>query len=161
MNGVMLAACRGMYSLAVRDQGIAPGTLSRLGKKSNMPIVAALIGFGISLLWMFQWEFGLIRGQLPNWICFENDELPIITLYAFYIPIFINMMIKSKDLHPVKRFVFPILSLGACIFMIYCAFAAYKIQAIHYLLVFAVIMLVGLMFYRKKGKSAIYRLFYK
>ena len=162
MNGVMLAACRGMYSVAVRNQGIAPRRLIQLNDKSNMPILSSLIGYGIALLWMLQWEFGLIRAKLPAWLCFENDELPIITLYAFYIPIFIRMMIKSKDLHPVKRFVLPTLSIAACIFMIYCAFAAYKIQAIHYLLVFAVFMLIGLMFYRdKKGKTLIYRFFYK
>jgi APA family basic amino acid/polyamine antiporter len=111
---------------------------------------------------MLQWEFGLIRGQLPAIIAWENDELPIITLYALYIPIFINMMIHSKELHPVKRFVLPSLSIGACLFMIFCAFYAYKLQAFYYLFVFTAIMLVGLMFYRdKKGRTVIYKLFYK
>lgn len=162
MNGVMLATCRGFYSLAVRNQGPAPKDLTELNDRSNMPIKSSLIGFAIAAVWMLQWEFGLIRGKLPEIISFENDELPIITLYAFYIPIFINMMIKSKDLHPVKRFVFPSLSLIACGFMIYSAFAAYQIQAIYYLFIFALIMLVGIMFYRdKKGKTLIYRFFYK
>ena len=95
-------------------------------------------------------------------ISFENDELPIITLYALYIPIFISMMIKSKGMHPVKRFVFPALSVAACLFMIFCAFYAYKVQAFYYLFIFAVIMLIGLMFYRdKRGKTFIYRFFYE
>ena len=111
---------------------------------------------------MLQWEFGLIRGKLPAIISFENDELPIITLYALYIPIFISMMIKSKDLHPVKRFVFPALSIAACLFMIFSAFYAYKIQAFYYLFIFAAIMIIGLMFYRdNKGRSVIYRIFDK
>lgn len=162
MNGVMIATCRGLYSLAARGQGPAPKKLSKLNEKSNMPVRSALIGFAISVVWMFQWEFGLIRGKLPAIISFENDELPIITLYAFYIPIFISMMIKSKGMHPVKRFVLPSLSIGACLFMIFCAFRAYKEQAIYYLFIFAFIMLIGLMFRRdKKGRSAIYRFFYK
>ena len=162
MNGVMIATCRGLYSLAARGQGPAPKKLSKLNEKSNMPVRSALIGFAISVVWMFQWEFGLIRGKLPAIISFENDELPIITLYAFYIPIFISMMIKSKGMHPVKRFVLPSLSIGACLFMIFCAFRAYKEQAIYYLFIFAFIMLIGLMFRRdKKGHSAIYRFFYK
>ena len=162
MNGVMLATCRGFYSLAARGQGPSPISISHLGKRSNMPIKSSLIGFAITIVWMLQWEFGLIRGKLPAIISFENDELPIITLYAFYIPIFISMMIKCKDLKPIKRFVFPSLSICACIFMIYCAFKAYQIQAIYYLLVFAVIMIIGACFFRdKKGKSAIYRLFYR
>ena len=162
LNGVMLGTCRGLYSIAARNQGPAPAILSELDKKSNMPTISALIGFVISSVWMLQWEFGLIRGQLPAIISFENDELPIITLYAFYVPIFVNMMIKNKDLPPVKRFVFPALSLGACAFMIYSAFAAYKIQAIYYLIVFTVIMLIGFLFYRdENGVKALDRLVVK
>ncbi len=162
MNGIMIGNCRGLYSLAARNQGPAPMKLAKLHEKSNMPITSASIAFAITIVWLLQWEFGLIRGKLPAIISFENDELPIITLYAFYIPIFINMMIRSKGMHPVKRFVFPALSVASCIFMIFCAFYAYKLQAFYYLLVFAVIMLVGLMFYRdKKGRSLIYRFFYK
>lgn len=162
MNGVMIGNCRGLYSLAVRNQGPAPKKLSKVHDKWNMPILSSVIGFAISAVWMLQWEFGLIRGMLPTIISFENDELPIITLYALYIPIFVNMMVKSKELHPVKRFVFPAISIGACLFMIFSAFYAYKLQAFYYLFVFAVIMLVGLCFYRdKKGRSVIYKIFYK
>ena len=162
MNGIVIGTCRGFYSLAVRNQGPAPKKIINVHDKFNMPIVSSVIGFAISAVWMLQWEFGLIRGKLPAIISFENDELPIITLYAFYIPIFINMMIKSKGLHPVKRFVFPALSIMACLFMIFCAFYAYKVQAFYYLIVFTVLMLIGLMFYRNnKGKSIIYRIFYE
>ena len=162
MNGVMIGNCRGLYALAARNQGPAPKTFAKLHSKWNMPVRAAFVSFAISVIWMLQWEFGLIRGKLPAIISFENDELPIITLYALYIPIFINMMIKSKDLHPVKRFVFPALSIAACLFMIFSAFYAYKIQAFYYLFIFAAIMIIGLMFYRdNKGRSVIYRIFYK
>lgn len=162
MNGIMMGTCRGLYSLAVRNQGPAPKKIVKLSDKSNMPIVSSLIGLALTFVWMLQWEFGLIRGMLPAIISFENDELPIITLYAFYIPIFINMMIKSKGMHPVKRFVFPSLSIAACLFMIFCAFYAYKVDAFYYLIVCAVIMLIGLLFYRdNKGKTVLYRIFYQ
>ena len=162
MNGIMIGNCRGLYSLAARNQGLAPKKLAKVHDKSNMPVISSVISFAITIIWMLQWEFGLIRGKLPAIIGWENDELPIITLYALYIPIFISMMIKSKDLHPVKRFVFPALSIVACLFMIFCAFYAYQIQAVYYLVIFAAIMLIGLMFYRdKKGRSVIYRFFYK
>ena len=161
-NGVTIGNCRGLYSIAARGQGPAPEKLAKLHDKWNMPVRAALVTFGIAVLWMLQWEFGLIRGVLPEFISFENDELPIITLYALYIPIFISMMIKSKDLHPVKRFVLPALSVAACLFMIFCAFYAYKAQAFYYLFIFTVVMLIGLMFYRdKRGKTFIYRFFYE
>ena len=162
MNGIMIGTSRGLYALAVRNQGPAPKHLVKIREKSNMPFNSAIIGLAITFVWMFQWEFGLIRGVLPEFISFENDELPIITLYAFYIPIFINMMRHSKELHPVKRFVLPSLSIAACLFMIFCAFYAYKIQAFYYLFIFALIMLVGLLFYRdNKGRSMLYKFFYK
>ena len=162
MNGVTIGNCRGLYSIASRGQGPAPKKLSKLHDKWNMPVVAALITFGIAFLWMLQWEFCFKRGLLSKVISFENDELPIITLYAMYIPIFVSMMIKCKDLHPIKRFVFPALSTLSCLFMIFCAFYAYKEEAIYYLLIFSLIMIIGLMFYRdKRGKSLIYRFFYE
>ena len=161
-NGVMFATCRGFYSMATRNQGPSPKSLIKLDEKSNMPIKSAIIGFAISAVWMLQWEFGFIRGMLPEFISFENDELPIITLYALYIPIFINMMRHSKGEHPAKRFLLPALSIASCLFMIFCAFYAYKIQAFYYLFIFAIVMLIGLMFYRdKKGRSVIYKFFYK
>ena len=162
MNGITIGTSRGMYSLAVRNQGPAPKSFVHVDEKTNMPIKSAILGLAATAVWALQWEFGLIRGVLPAFISFENDELPIITLYAFYIPIFINMMRHSKGMHPVKRFVFPSLSILACLFMIFCAFYAYKVQAFYYLFIFAAIMLVGLMFYRNsKGKSLIYRIFYE
>jgi APA family basic amino acid/polyamine antiporter len=108
---------------------------------------------------MLQWEFGLIRGVLPAIISFENDELPIITLYAFYIPIFINMMRHGKELHPVKRFVLPGLATVLCVFMVYCAFSAYKIQAVYYLIVSCIVIAIGMLFYRNaEGKTVLSRL---
>lgn len=162
MNGITIGTSRGLYALAARKQGPAPEKLAIINEKTNMPIRSALIGLGVTAVWMLQWEFGLIRGVLPAIISFENDELPIITLYAFYIPIFINMMRHSKNLHPVKRFVLPTLSILSCLFMIFCAFYAYKVQAFYYLFVFAAIMSLGLLFYRdSKGRSVLYRFFYK
>ena len=132
-NGVMVATCRGFYALAARNQGPAPKKLAKLHDKWNMPVASALIGFAIAALWMLQLEFS-IRGLMPTIFAFSYDEVVIITLYALYIPIFVNMMIKSKELHPVKRFVFPALSLLACGFMIYSAFVAYDIKVFYYLL---------------------------
>ena len=161
MNGVILATCRGFYSLAARNQGPAPKVIEKVNQKFNMPMLSSVIGLLLSGAWLLHRELDFF-GKLPEILSYGNDELPIIALYALYIPIFINMMIKSKELHPVKRFVFPSLSILACCFMIYCAFASYQLDAIYFILLLSLIMIVGMMFYRdKKGKSLIYRLFYK
>jgi O-antigen/teichoic acid export membrane protein len=93
-----------------------------------------------------------ISGYLPDIIAWENDELPIITLYAAYIPIFIIMMVKFKELNAFKRFVLPAVAIVASLFMVYAAISAYKIQALYYIIVFVVVMAIGMLFYRKNAK---------
>jgi basic amino acid/polyamine antiporter, APA family len=59
------------------------------------------------------------------------------------------MIRKEKDLSLFKRFVMPILSLVGCTFMIIAAYFSHKMAVVAYLIVFAVIMLIGTMFTRK------------
>ncbi len=149
MNGLMLGCSRGMYSIAVRGQGPAPKVFSQVDEVTNMPTNSSILGLLLCGIWMVQWELGLIQGVLPDIIAWENEELPIITLYAMYIPIFIVMMMRGKDFSKTKRFIMPAVACLCCAFMVYCAFSAYKIQAVYYLIVFAVIMIIGMFFYRK------------
>ncbi len=158
MNGLMLGCCRGMYSVAIRGQGPAPRLFAEVDKQTNMPTNSAILGLIFCGFWFMQWELGLIRGVLPDIIAWENDELPIITLYASYIPIFAVLMVKGKDLHPVKRFLLPSLAIVGCIFMVYAAFAAYRIEAVYYLIVSTAVLLIGMLFYRgKDGKTVLDR----
>jgi APA family basic amino acid/polyamine antiporter len=117
-----------------------------------MPTNSSILGLLLCAFWMAQWELGLIQGKLPGIIAWENDELPIITLYAAYIPIFIVMMIKFKELNAFKRFVLPAVAIVASLFMVYAAISAYKIQALYYIIVFVVVMAIGMLFYRKNAK---------
>ena len=100
-----------------------------------------------------QWQIGFINGRLPKIISFENDELPIITFYACCIPIFIYIMKECRDLGKIKRFVIPSLAIAACCFMVFAAVYKYRIEALYYLIVFAVIMEIGLLFYRINNKT--------
>ena len=59
-------------------------------------------------------------------------------------------MRSCKDLGAVKRFVIPSLACAACLFMVFCAVYSYRLDAVYYLTVFAVIMAVGMLFYKKK-----------
>ncbi len=162
MNGLVLGCSRGMYSVAGRGQGPCPRVFATVDKETDMPTNSAIAGLLFCAFWFMQWELGFIRGALPDIIAWENDELPIITLYASYIPIFIVLMVKGKDLPPVKRFVMPSLAVGCCIFMVYAAFASYGIEALYYLIVSTVAILIGLLFYRgKDGKTLPERLFRK
>ena len=156
MNGLMLACCRGIYSVAVRGEGPAPEFFSRVNKKFDMPIRSAVFGLVSAIVWGLQWQIGFINGKLPEFISFENDELPIITFYACCIPIFIYIMKECRDLGVFKRFVMPSLASVACVFMVSAAVYKYKMDALYYIVVFVLIMAIGLLFYRIDGKSIAY-----
>ena len=97
---------------------------------------------------------------------FDSSELPIITIYAFYIPIFFMHMIKSRKDGFFKNVLMPIVGIVAALFMIFAAVYAHgitKYQAaqavgefsfpvIFYLIVFVVIMIIGAFFYKREKK---------
>ena len=153
LNGLMLAVCRCMYSLASRNNGPRPDVMGELSPTTNMPVNSSIVGLLVCMLWfLFFYGANLAPTHWFGVLSFDSSELPIITIYALYIPIFIMMMIKEKKLHPVKRFVFPILSIACCIFMVVAAIYSHKMGVVWYLAVFAVIMLLAIPFYKKANK---------
>ena len=142
-NGLMMGCARGAYSLGVRGEGIAPRFFARVDKKTDMATNSAWFGIFIALLWYSYWHFFFIHGMGPSFFNWEPDELPIITLYAGYIPMFISVMAHSKGSKPLMRYILPVVAILGCCFMVYCAFVAYGIQALYYLGFFALVMAVG------------------
>ena len=74
---------------------------------------------------------------------FDSSELPIVTIYAFYIPIFIQWMKKATDETTVRRYVIPALAICGSAFMVYACLAGHKMANFWYIIVFAVFMLIG------------------
>ena len=60
---------------------------------------------------------------------------------------------KEKDLSTFKRFVMPSVSLIGCIFMIVAACFSHKMAVVAYLIVFAIVMVIGSMFISKKKNA--------
>ena len=157
-NGMTLCTMRGLYSLAVRDEGPMPDELSKVDKKTGMPIHSCLIGIALEVFWFFQASTLFFQGPLafngtgsPSWLfAWEADEVCVITMYALYIPIFIQVIRKEVGLNFVVRFILPVLAIIAAIFMCYCAYIAYGIQAIYYLIFFIVCQGIGMYFYKKR-----------
>lgn len=156
LNGLMLGCTRGFYTLAVRGRGPSPKTFSQVDKATNMPTNSSVLGLFFVVLWLFYFYGAIILqigGENP-WFgkfCFDSSELPIVTLYALYIPMFIMMMKKEKDLNPIKRFVMPALSVLSCVFMVYAACIAHKTTVLYYLVIFLIIMLIGAFFSKKRA----------
>ncbi|MCI7333776.1 MAG: APC family permease [Oscillospiraceae bacterium] len=166
LNGLMLGCTRGIYSVAVRGYGPAPKVYSEISKHTNMPTNSSIFGVLLCAFWLVYF-FGanLTPKSWFGLLSFDSSELPIVTTYALYIPIFIFFMKKAKDVNPFKRFVLPALAVIGSLFMVFAAvyshgIAAYQAAAaegkfacpvLFYLIIFAVIMVVGLFFGKKKS----------
>lgn len=154
LNGLMLAQTRSLYSISVRNNGPRPEMFSDVNAHTNMPTNSSIVGLLTSVLWLvFFYGANLADVSWFGIVSFDSSELPVITLYAVFMPIFFMMMVKEKDLHPVKRFFFPILSIASCIFMMVAAVFSHGITVIAYLAVFAVIMLCAIPFYKRSKKD--------
>ena len=169
LNGLMVGATRGMYAIAARGEGPSPRMFGQIDKATNMTTNSSIWGVFICGIWLlYFYGANLADGGWFGLFNFDSSELPIVTIYAMYIPMFIAWMIKEKELGVFKRFVLPILSTIACAFMIFAAVyahgvtpflaarenGAFSFPVLFYLVVFAVIMLLGFIFRNSKSKSA-------
>ena len=146
LNGLMLGCTRGMYSLAVRGTGPKPEVFQQVDKMTNMPSNSSIVGVLLTAFWLLYFYGANLTTPWFGVFCFDTSELPIITLYAAYIPIFIMLAVKEKDLSPFKRFVMPILAILGCLFMMVAAVFAHGISVFYYLIVFLVILAIGARF---------------
>ncbi len=150
LNGLMIANCRGIYSLASRNQGPLSELFKQVDSYTNMPSNSSTFGLLLAGFWLLYFYGANLGGGWFGNFSFDSSELPIITVYAMYIPMFIQFMRISNDLKPFTRYVMPTLGIIGCIVMVYAAFAAYGISTVlHYLIIFAVVMIVGNIFYKK------------
>ena len=158
MNGLIMSSCRGLYSLSARGQGPAPEFFGDVDPQSGFCMKSAVFGMMTGGFWyawtVMMWMGGPgLFGAVHNieWLAWEPDEIGIICLYVMYIPMMIGLMVKAKDLGPVKRFILPSLGLLCCLFFCYAIWAGYGAkQCIGFLIFFAVVMAIGRIFYKEK-----------
>lgn len=152
LNGLMLACSRGIYSLASRKEGPSPKVFSQVDNATNMPANSAAFALLLTVAWLFFFYVTQLSGLGSSWgiFAFDATELPIVTSYAFYIPIFFMMMFKLKDLGFFKRFIAPLLAISGSGFMMLATVVSHKTFVIGYLIIFAVIMVIGLFFSKEK-----------
>jgi len=166
LNGLMVGATRGMYAIAAREEGPLPNTFGQVDKATNMTTNSAVWGLFVCAAWLIYFYGANLTNGWFGLFNFDSSELPIITIYAMYIPIFIVWMKKEKDMGVFKRFVLPVLSIIACLFMVFAAVYAHGITpylaakangtfsfpVLFYLILFAVILIVGAIFRKSKSK---------
>ena len=154
LNGLMLGCTRGLYSLAARGVGPKPDMFRQVDPATNMPSNSSIVGVLLCGFWLMYF-YGANLTE-PLWFgpfSFDSSELPIITLYAAYIPIFIMSMIKERDMKPFSRFGINSLAILGCLFMMAAAVVSHKMAVAYYLGIFVVVMLIGLLFCKRSEKN--------
>lgn len=165
LNGLMVGATRGMYAIATRGEGPRPEMFDEVDKHTNMVTNSSIWGLFVCSAWLVYFYGANLGDGWFGLFNFDSSELPIVTIYAFYIPMFIIWMIKEKDLGVIKRFVLPVIGTISCGFMVFAAIYAhgytpyinakangsFSCPVLFYLILFAVIMLAGAVL--RKGKK--------
>ena len=168
LNGLMIANTRSMYSLAVRGQGPKPLTMGEVSQTTNMPTNSGIIGLLLCGAWYFYfYGANLNSTAIFGVFSFDSSELPIITVYALYVPIFILFIIKEGKKNVLKNTLMSILAIISSLFMIFCAIYAHGVvpflnaqkngefscPILFYLIIFIVFMGIGLVLYKNKQKD--------
>ena len=168
LNGLMVGVTRGMYAIAVRNEGPNPEMFVQIDKSTNMTTNSSIWGLFVTGIWLIYFYGANLTEGWFGVFNFDSSELPIVTVYAMYIPMFISWIKTQKDLGKFKRFVLPIASIVACAFMVFAAVYAHGITpyltakqdgkfafpVLFYLIVFAVIMGIGAIFDIRKSKKS-------
>ncbi|MBE6940048.1 MAG: APC family permease [Ruminococcaceae bacterium] len=148
-NGLTVSCSRSMYDL-VREGDYPRLTMFKnVDGTTGMPTNASVVGLLTSALWLVYFFGANLTDPWFGPFSFDSSELPIITLYAMYIPIFLQMM-KDKELPTSKRIVMPVLAILCCLFMCFSCIYTYRMKVLYYVIVFAAIMLLGAFLKSKK-----------
>ncbi|GAB1408985.1 hypothetical protein MASR1M90_01390 [Desulfovibrionales bacterium] len=152
LNGLMLGCTRGLYSIAVRNQGPHPRMFSQIDEATNMPTNSAIGGLLLSAFWLLFFYGANLTEPWFGFFCFDSSELPIVTIYAMYLPIFFRMR-KETGLSAFKRVTMPMLASLGSLFMIYAACFAHGMAVVAYLIIFLAFMIPATLFVRKNNSS--------
>ena len=137
LNGLMLGSVRSFYSIAVRDCGPEPEVLSEVDTRTNMPSNSGIVALLVCGFWFFYFYAANLTAPVFGLFSFDSSELPIITIYGMYIPIFIMFIAKrvKGDGGIFKTVAMPALAIVASIFMMFVAVYAHGVvpnqQAAH------------------------------
>ena len=142
LNGMTLANCRGMYALAARGE-VSP-IFGGVDPVTHMPMGSSVLGLLLACFWLLHYYGG--RLAQPSWFGpfgYDTSELPVITVYALYTPIFLMTMVRERGLGLFRRFVLPVLALAGCAFMVAASVLAHREEILPYVAVSSAIMAIG------------------
>lgn len=155
LNGLMVGCCRSFYGLAANNRGPKPEAMKEISPATNMPYNSAIVSLLLCALWLVYF-YG--ANLVPDpWFgenfSFDSSEVPIITIYVFYIPMLINLMKKHPELSFGKRFILIPAAILCSVFMLYAMIDKLRMTFLYFLIILAVCIAVGLLFHKSKDSS--------
>ena len=151
LNGLTMGGQRAFYILSARDQGPRPEMFSQVDKVTNIPNNSAAAFVLMAAFWIL-----VHSGNFAGWYGDFNLDLPALVpifFQLFLFPLYLMTIVKQrKELGAFNGVVAPLVALAGSIFLLYAAAITQGTRIIVFAVVFAVIMLLGGLFYKKNGK---------
>ena len=161
LNGLTVGGARALYALSSRKRGLLPHKFSQIDSDTNMPANSCFFGLVMTSIWLLYYYGAMLSPT--KWFgvfSFDSCDLPVITIYAMYIPLFLSFIKKEKTENKFFRYVVPILATISCLFMIFSAIMGHGVfeyqkakalgqfsfPVLFYLIIFTVIMILGALF---------------
>ena len=142
-------SCMGALSAMTFSSGKAIHTLSKRQANSFFKIFSDetssfMAGLTLSVLWLFIF-FGTALSDEPLFgnFGFDISEVPVITVYLMYIPIFVMFLKKYRNCLSKTIKVNVIFGIISCVFIAVSAFYAHSKDLLDYMMMWSGIMLAG------------------
>ena len=100
--------------------------------------------------WLLYFYGANLTAPWFGFFSFDSSELPIITIYAMYIPIFWVFMRKESGMDFFKGKLMPALGILGSLFMIYAAYVSHGKAILAYLIVFFAVQTIGMLYMKRK-----------
>lgn len=140
LNGLCIANIRGLQNLASYNEFKGSKVLNSKNTKEGLSYISCAIGLVFACFWLGIWLLSLY-GVIP--ILIDVSELAIVFLYAFYIPIYIYIMIKNKNAGVVRRYIIPTLAIIAAIIILVSGILAHALNALIFFVASLIILFIG------------------
>jgi len=137
------------YSIAAKNQGPKQKLLASLDAQTLMPANSMVLGLVVTSIWMLVFGANLAP-ELPNFR-FDAPNLVPVSFMGMMIPIMIMAMVKETKLGFFKRIISPLIAIAGATFCIYAIIYQQGTSVIHFLIVFALVTVIGLALNGKKS----------
>lgn len=142
LNALMLGCTNAIHSLAQSGRCPFKALFLKTNKSQTVPIFSYLTGFLLSILWLVFYSCTQLSDRaFFSLLAFDSSELPVVTAYVTYIPIFFMYMKECRKKNLYGKCLLSAAGLCACMFMVYSAIIAHKDEIFSYICLLSSLMI--------------------